>query len=172
MNLRSPHSWQDRAACRPEDMDLFFGPDGERTPERNARERRAKAICARCPVRPQCLEWAMGSGQRHGVWGGLSEQERAGVRQYEREQAEAAAAEAAEHRAVLLRELDLFEAAHGRKRLTRSRWHEGPYAVPGPEPAQPPVFAPVTAEQATRNRGLLEAELIAVEQRGRPGRAA
>lgn len=37
---------------------------------------RAKAICAQCPVRRQCLEWALETHQPHGVWGGLDEQER------------------------------------------------------------------------------------------------
>jgi WhiB family redox-sensing transcriptional regulator len=36
----------------------------------------AKAICRRCDVREQCLSWALESGQDHGVWGGLSEDER------------------------------------------------------------------------------------------------
>ena len=35
--------WQDAAACRGEDLMLFFGPDGERQPERDIRERKAKA---------------------------------------------------------------------------------------------------------------------------------
>jgi len=34
--------WQDAAACRGEDLLLFFGPDGERQPEREIRERKAK----------------------------------------------------------------------------------------------------------------------------------
>ncbi|HLI41110.1 MAG TPA: WhiB family transcriptional regulator, partial [Streptosporangiaceae bacterium] len=38
--------WQDAAACRGEDLLLFFGPDGERQPEREIRERKAKEICA------------------------------------------------------------------------------------------------------------------------------
>ena len=45
--------WQDEAACRGEDVVLFFGPDGERQPERDIRERKAKAICASCPVRAE-----------------------------------------------------------------------------------------------------------------------
>ena len=43
--------WQDAAACRGTDVVLFFGPDGERQPEREIRERKAKAMCASCPVR-------------------------------------------------------------------------------------------------------------------------
>jgi len=36
----------------------------------------AKAVCRRCPVMDQCLQWALESGQDSGVWGGLSEDER------------------------------------------------------------------------------------------------
>lgn len=36
----------------------------------------AKAVCRRCPVMEQCLQWALESGQDSGVWGGLSEDER------------------------------------------------------------------------------------------------
>jgi WhiB family transcriptional regulator, redox-sensing transcriptional regulator len=46
--------WQDDAACRGKDTVLFFGPDGERQPERDIRERKAKAVCAACPVRALC----------------------------------------------------------------------------------------------------------------------
>ncbi len=37
---------------------------------------RAKAVCAQCPVRMECLEWAIDTRQPHGVWGGLDEHER------------------------------------------------------------------------------------------------
>jgi WhiB family redox-sensing transcriptional regulator len=54
--LQRPNwGWQDKAACHGEDVVLFFGPDGERQPERDIRERKAKSLCAACPVRPDCL---------------------------------------------------------------------------------------------------------------------
>ena len=37
-----------------------------------------------CQVRPQCLEWAMATGQDSGVWGGLSEEERRALRRARR----------------------------------------------------------------------------------------
>ena len=73
-------SWRLQAACRDIDSAVFFPADGERHPERSAREARAKAICARCPVIRECATYALGAGERYGVWGGLSEQERAAVR--------------------------------------------------------------------------------------------
>ena len=38
--------------------------------------RRSKKVCAGCPVREACLEWALATGQHAGVWGGLAEGER------------------------------------------------------------------------------------------------
>ena len=69
--------WQHRAACRGEVASLFF-PDAleETRDDRLDREARAKAICATCPVRAECLEYALRAHENHGVWGGLNEYER------------------------------------------------------------------------------------------------
>ena len=63
-------------ACRSADPDLFFGPAAEFVTARQKREAQAKAICARCPVRPACLAFALDTGQGHGLWGGANEDER------------------------------------------------------------------------------------------------
>jgi WhiB family transcriptional regulator, redox-sensing transcriptional regulator len=69
--------WQHFAACRGEDSTHFFAPSYfERRYEKNAREAVAKAICVRCPVRDQCLEYALSVRENHGIWGGLNEMER------------------------------------------------------------------------------------------------
>ncbi len=66
--------WRHRALCRDEDPELFF-PIGTTGPaERQVEE--AKAVCARCAVTSDCLNWALDTGQDSGVWGGLSEDER------------------------------------------------------------------------------------------------
>jgi WhiB family transcriptional regulator, redox-sensing transcriptional regulator len=70
-------SWQDSAACAGMDVLLFFGPDREPGPEREIREAKAKAVCQLCPVRVQCLNYALRNSIRHGIWGGLKEEERA-----------------------------------------------------------------------------------------------
>ncbi len=67
-------SWHHDAACRREDPELFF-PIGSTGPAL-LQVREAKRVCAGCPVRSACLEWAVMSGIDHGVWGGLSEDER------------------------------------------------------------------------------------------------
>lgn len=69
--------WQKDARCRGADVNLFFGPtDFERKRDRIAREARAKAICAQCPVRRECLDYALAMREPYGVWGGLNEHER------------------------------------------------------------------------------------------------
>lgn len=65
MNL----SWRNRAACRGVDPDIFFPISDEDAGQ-------AKAICAECPVREACLEWALATRERDGVWGGATERER------------------------------------------------------------------------------------------------
>jgi WhiB family transcriptional regulator, redox-sensing transcriptional regulator len=70
-------SWQQRGLCRETDATVFFPPSNfEHKAEREAREEKAKAICLRCPVRPQCLDWALATREPFGVWGGYSELER------------------------------------------------------------------------------------------------
>jgi len=70
-------SWQDKAACTGLDVLLFFGPGGEPRPEREIREAKAKAVCQLCPVRVQCLDYALRNSIRYGIWGGLDGEERA-----------------------------------------------------------------------------------------------
>ncbi len=72
--------WQYRAACRGEDSSWFFAPSYfEKRSEKDAREAKAKRICAVCPVRLECLEYALRIRETHGIWGGLNEMERRAV---------------------------------------------------------------------------------------------
>jgi WhiB family transcriptional regulator, redox-sensing transcriptional regulator len=68
--------WE-RAACRTADPELFFpiGGGGAGIAE----IARAKAVCGRCPVREQCLDYAVESRQAHGVWGGTTVDERRAI---------------------------------------------------------------------------------------------
>jgi WhiB family transcriptional regulator, redox-sensing transcriptional regulator len=74
--------WLHRARCKDEDPELFF-PIGTSGPAAVQIEA-AKSICMLCPVRSECLEWAMATGQEAGVWGGLSEDERRALRRARR----------------------------------------------------------------------------------------
>jgi WhiB family redox-sensing transcriptional regulator len=65
--------WQQDAACvQHREVDFF--------PARGESVRDAKAVCACCPVRVQCLDFALRLKVAHGVWGGLSERERRSLR--------------------------------------------------------------------------------------------
>jgi WhiB family redox-sensing transcriptional regulator len=77
--------WVQRALCKDEDPELFFpvGATGPAASQITA----AKQVCARCPVRLECLEWALSTAQDAGVWGGLSEDERRALRLARRRQA-------------------------------------------------------------------------------------
>ncbi len=75
--------WWDSAACADEDPDLFF-PVGESGPAAE-QYARAKAVCRRCPVRVECLDWALRTGTPSGVWGGLGEAERKRIRRHRAE---------------------------------------------------------------------------------------
>jgi len=67
--------WRKRAACKEvTDPDLFF-PVGTTGPALDQIQA-AKAICDPCPVKKNCLDWALSTHQDTGVWGGLSEDER------------------------------------------------------------------------------------------------
>jgi WhiB family redox-sensing transcriptional regulator len=72
--LADKKSWRLEAGCRWVDPDLFFpisvsGRGGEQAD-------RAREVCARCPVRSDCLGFALRTRQMHGVWGGTTAEER------------------------------------------------------------------------------------------------
>jgi len=62
-------TWRQQARCRGVDPDIFFPVSDDDADD-------AKAICATCPVRQPCLEWALSTREKSGVWGGLTERER------------------------------------------------------------------------------------------------
>lgn len=61
--------WMARGNCVEETPSLFFPSDGVGVEV-------ARRICATCPVRERCLEYALQNRIEHGVWGGCSERER------------------------------------------------------------------------------------------------
>jgi WhiB family redox-sensing transcriptional regulator len=65
MNL----SWRQQSACRGLDPEIFF-------PVTDDEAEVAKIVCDACVVRTACLEHALGSRERDGVWGGCTEKER------------------------------------------------------------------------------------------------
>jgi WhiB family redox-sensing transcriptional regulator len=78
--LMIPGAWADRALCAEADPDAWFPDNGQ-----NDRATIAKRICARCPVRAECLEHALAGadtwhGIAFGIWGGTTVQERRTLR--------------------------------------------------------------------------------------------
>jgi WhiB family redox-sensing transcriptional regulator len=71
---RDARDWWQEAACRTTDPDMFF-PVSAHGPGQDEISR-AKAVCAACQVRRQCLQFALATHQAHGVWGGTTEDER------------------------------------------------------------------------------------------------
>lgn len=61
--------WMDRALCASFGTEAFF-------PDRGGSTQAAKSVCSACPVRAECLEYALDNDEQSGVWGGLSERER------------------------------------------------------------------------------------------------
>jgi WhiB family transcriptional regulator, redox-sensing transcriptional regulator len=68
--------WMAEALCGQTGID-----DGTWYPLKGGSTRPAKALCRRCPVRAECLDYALAHDERFGVWGGLSEQERHQLKQ-------------------------------------------------------------------------------------------
>ena len=67
----SAQSWPDRAACRGQDTERWFPVSPSVPPEPFV-----VAACAGCPVRPDCLDYALSVPVKEGYWGGLTEDER------------------------------------------------------------------------------------------------
>lgn len=74
--------WRGGAACRMVDPGMFF-PVGV-TGLAEVQIADAKAVCQRCGVRKECLEFALATNQEYGVWGGMSEEERRTIRRERR----------------------------------------------------------------------------------------
>jgi WhiB family transcriptional regulator, redox-sensing transcriptional regulator len=67
-------NWRLRAACLSVDPELFF-PISDSGPSLS-QVTRAKAVCAGCEVQPECLAFAVRTRQNHGIWGGMTKDER------------------------------------------------------------------------------------------------
>jgi len=69
-------TWMDQAVCAQVDPEIFF-------PETGGNYRDADTVCAGCPVRQQCIDYAqtvergLSYSYRHGSWGGTTPRERA-----------------------------------------------------------------------------------------------
>ena len=72
--LSLPGDWATDAACREAPKRIFFPEAGD--PETS---RWVAMFCDLCPVREDCLEFALRTRQRYGIWGGTTEKERRAI---------------------------------------------------------------------------------------------
>lgn len=86
LDLVRAYDWRDDASCNGIDGELFFPV--AHTKGWRAQTAQAKTVCARCPVRQACLDYALDTGQKAGVWGGLTETERQRLRELPETQSE------------------------------------------------------------------------------------
>lgn len=66
--------WMRKAACLGQGFDPWFPTD-----EAGEQGDAARWVCAGCPVRDECLDYALSARIRHGLWGGLSGRERSAL---------------------------------------------------------------------------------------------
>ena len=81
--VQPPGPWIADALCRDiPDPDIFYPAHQDHT-----RAARARQLCGACPVREQCLTYALGNNERYGIWGGLDPTERDALRRRLRDNA-------------------------------------------------------------------------------------
>jgi WhiB family redox-sensing transcriptional regulator len=76
--------WKERGACKGITEDSIFFPESSDS-EWKAKQDKAISICQQCPVRIQCLEYAIQNNEP-GVWGGTSERERRRIKRARRQE--------------------------------------------------------------------------------------
>lgn len=77
------HEWRQHANCHGIDPDVFF-------PERGQDPKPILAICAACPVRDECLQYAIDHHQPDGIWGGTTGRQRRTMKSARNKQSRAA----------------------------------------------------------------------------------
>ena len=70
-------NWQLDGLCRTLSPEVFFHPEGERGTARRTRAENAKSVCLGCPVLLACRRHALAVREPYGIWGGMTEEERA-----------------------------------------------------------------------------------------------
>jgi len=70
---RGDLSWQNQARCNDLDPNLFF-------PRKSDEQKRVIRICLGCPVRLDCLQYALDMPAEYGIWGGTTQEERQQLR--------------------------------------------------------------------------------------------
>ncbi len=69
LDLPVPPEWMDRGLCAQTDPEAFF-------PDKGGSNSAAKRVCGACPVKTECLTYAVDNRELHGIWGGVGERKR------------------------------------------------------------------------------------------------
>lgn len=73
--------WRHQAACNGRDTEYWFPPQNRTRTEITPAAQQAITICTTtCPVQQQCLTWALTKPENHGIWGGLTAEQRRNLR--------------------------------------------------------------------------------------------
>ncbi len=126
--------WRELAACRGTDLEVFFPGRGESAGP-------ARQVCAGCPVRQPCLDYAITNRIAYGIWGGLTERERRALRsrwvrasRRNRDGAISAAVAAGYTAEAVGRSFGLSRTSVARIMRTRNGTEPGPVSYhPGPD---------------------------------------
>jgi WhiB family redox-sensing transcriptional regulator len=76
LTIPVPH-WADDGECRNIDPEYFFD---DHDTEADFPNPTAYLACSRCMIQSQCLQWALDTDEKHGVWGGMTRRQRLKVR--------------------------------------------------------------------------------------------
>lgn len=72
--------WRHLAACRGHNPDYWFPQQSRTATTITPAAQKAITICKTCPVQQQCATWATNKPETHGIWGGLTAEQRRGIR--------------------------------------------------------------------------------------------
>lgn len=84
VDLTDPEAWKEQAKCwgltKNPETDYWFPDPEEPEEDRKAKTDTAKAICITCPVKEECLRYAIEQEEVYGIWGGKTNRERSSIR--------------------------------------------------------------------------------------------
>jgi WhiB family transcriptional regulator, redox-sensing transcriptional regulator len=69
-------NWHERALCAEFNPEMWFPDKGSTAMARDAKQVCGSAEMPSCPVREQCLEYALTHNMQDGIWGGMAPRER------------------------------------------------------------------------------------------------
>lgn len=164
-------NWRSQANCNGVDTSAFFIEGGQHPEEMANQVKAAKAVCAGCVVKSECLEDALSRSERYGVWGGKSERERRAIAK-QRKLAKVKYPNPRAEQAIALRRhgFSVSETATelGVDVSTVKRWTTGHHFARVTSPRQPkPYCRHCDLERAASSDGLCKACAVYLRRFGK-----